>query len=77
MRKEYLKPHVKVSTLTYEMSLLTDSPNRGIGGDPTNSTGGLPSTVGETSETTDPYGNHGSSTGGGGNRSKAYNVWEY
>ena len=75
MKKEYLKPHIKVSTLMYELSLLDGT--RGVGGGVTN-TGGkdLPSTVGETGEGTDPYGGQGQGTGGGGNRSKAYQVWE-
>ena len=76
MRKEYLKPHVKVSTLKYELSLLAGT--RGVDGDVTHTGTGkdLPGTVGETGGDTDPYAGHGSGTGGGGNRSKAYNVWE-
>ena len=84
MKKEYLKPHIKVSTLMYELSLLDGTPNRGIGGGVTNTGDGnnLPGTVGETGNGTDPYSDSegngkGQGTGGGGNRSKAYQVWEY
>ena len=82
MKKEYLKPHIKVSTLMYELSLLEGTPARGTGGGPTNTGSGtsgspdIPTGINETDGETDPYGSHGSSTGGGGNRSKAYNVWE-
>jgi len=81
MKKEYLKPHIKVSALMYELSLLDGTPNRGIGGDVTHTGDGkdLPGTVGETGEDNPGYG-HGqgdpSDPVGGGNRSKAYQVWE-
>jgi hypothetical protein len=80
MKKTYLKPNTKVNTTFYELSLLVGT--RATGGGPTN-TGGdgpdLPGTVGETGENNPGYG-HGqgdpSDPVGGGNRSKAYQVWE-
>lgn len=78
MKKEYLKPHIKVSALMYELSLLDGT--RSTGGGVVNPGDDGPSVnpgINETGEGTDPYAGHGSGTGGGGNRSKSYNVWEY
>ena len=77
MKKEYLKPHIKASSLQYELSLLAGT--RAAGGGVVNPGEGkeVSPEINETGGDKDPYAGHGSGTGGGGNRSKAYNVWEY
>ncbi len=77
MKKEYLKPHIKVSTLKYELSLLAGT--RAAGGgvvNPGDDGKTVSPEINETGDGTDPYGGQGQGTGGGGNRSKAYQVWE-
>ena len=77
MKKEYLKPHIKASSLQYELSLLAGT--RAADGGVVNPGEGnqVSPEINETGDGKDPYAGHGSGTGGGGNRSKAYNVWEY
>lgn len=74
MKKVYKKPLVKVKSVTYHQPLLGES-DRSTAGGPNDE--GLPSGVGETGDDTDPYGGHGQGSGGGGNRSKWYNGWDY
>ena len=76
MKKCYMKPECAVIALGFtESHMLTDSEStRNVGGEPTNQ--GLPGTVGETDENTDPYGGHGQGSGGNGNRSKYGNLWD-
>ena len=78
MKKEYLKPRIKASSLQYELSLLAGTRAAG-GGVVTPGDDGktVSPEINETGGNTDPYAGHGSGTGGGGNRSKAYQVWEY
>jgi len=76
MKKCYMKPDCAVTAVNFaESYMLTDSESaRNVGGDPTNQ--GLPGTVGETDENTDPYHGHGQGSGGAGNRSKWGNLWD-
>ena len=77
MKKEYLKPHIKVSTLMYELSLLDGTRSAGGGVvNPGDNGATVSPDINETGDGTDPYAGHGSGSGGGGNRSKAYQVWE-
>jgi len=80
MKKEYLKPRIKASSLQYELSLLAGT-RAASGGVVTPGDGGktVSPEINETSEDNPGYG-HGqgdpSDPVGGGNRSKAYQVWE-
>ena len=72
MKKLYLKPHTKENTMTYNLSLLAGSRRHDGPGDP-NELGG--SGVNDRTEDDEFDSEH--SQGDGGNRSKAYQVWEY
>ena len=76
MKIAYVKPEtLAVAVMHFESLLLSQSEApRETGGDPTSE--GLPTTVGETDDDTDPYGDHGVGTGGGGNRSKSGMIWD-
>ena len=70
MKKHYLKPDSTVIVINFtEGHMLSDSETkRNVDGGPTDD--GLPGTVGETDEDTNPYGGHGQGSGGSGNRGK-------
>lgn len=77
MKKYYIKPFsVVYSVECIEGQLLTESQSaRNVGGGPTGE--GMPGTVGETGDGTDPYGGHGQGNGGGGSRGKDdYDPWD-
>ena len=85
MKLIYLQPVTEVITSCYaETPLMANSipdsdEDRGIGGGPTNTGGGgsnLPTDAGETDGEVDPYGGHGSGTGGDGSRSKSGMIWD-
>ena len=75
MKKCYMKPECAVIAISFtESHMLSDSETaRNVDGGPTGE--GLPGTVGETDDDTDPYSGHGQGSGGGGNRSKWGNLW--
>jgi hypothetical protein len=73
MKRIYVKPETVVVAIQGRALMLSASESaREVGGDPTNN--GMPGTVGETDDDTDPYGGHGQGSGGGGNRSKG-SLW--
>lgn len=86
MKMTYKKPEVlAVTVMHFESLLLSQSETgRGTDGGPTQQSGQdgtpLPTTVGETDGTTNPYGddegNHGQGSGGAGNRSKSGMIWD-
>lgn len=86
MKMTYKKPEVlAVTVMHFESLLLSQSETgRGTDGGPTDSTGQdgspLPTTVGETDGTTNPYGDsegdHGQGSGGSGNRAKSGMIWD-
>ena len=77
MRRIYLKPEtVRVAYYGDVVMESSSDSTRNVDGGPTAPGQGLPGTVGETDEDTDPYGGHGQGTGGGGNRGKEWNLWE-
>ena len=80
MKMTYVKPEtLAVAVMHFESLLLSQSETRrGVEGDPTNN--GLPTTMGETEEGTNPYGddegNYGQGNNGDGNRSKSGMIWD-
>ena len=76
MKKVYLKPHTKLNIFNYHQTLLNETSPRGAAGGVTEGKDGLPKDVNERTED-DEFNTGGQGTGGGGNRSKAYQVWEY
>ena len=50
--------------------------DRSIGGGVTEGGDGLPNTVGETGDNTDPYAGHGQGSGGSGSRAKSGMIWD-
>jgi len=77
MKKIYIIPAIELYLSDLGEGILTNSPTtRAIGGGPTDAGDpSLPSTVGGTSSTDDPFAGMGVSTGGGGNRSN-YGLWD-
>ena len=74
MKKNYLSPSVKTHVMSCRIPLLGDS-DRSHAGGPADE--GVPSAIGETGAGTDPYGGHGQGSGGGGNRAKCFNAWDF
>ena len=75
MKKEYLIPNVKIHVMNYHRPLLAGT-DRHVAGGPEEE-GGVPPSVQETDGEVDPYDGHGQGSGGGGNRSKGLNVWDF
>lgn len=76
MRKTYIAPETyifRTCVVASPLAASTDPSNRNVEGNPTQN--GLPSGVGETSETTDPFGDHGQD--GNSNRAKMWDdTWD-
>ena len=79
MRRIYLKPETEITTYYGDVVMAAASPGRYTDGGPTDTGDGpnLPGTVGETDDDTDPYGGHGQGSGGGGNRAKEWDMWDF
>ncbi len=82
MKKIYFAPSTMVMTISHEANLLSASNeiegDHQVTGDPTNDTNNpLTPGTGETSTDTNPFGGHGSGTGGSGNRAKMWDdTWD-
>ena len=82
MKKIYLRPETEVIAYRYQESLLqTASPvsTRNVGGGPTEN--GLPTVVGETDGSIDPFSDNtgkgrGQGSNGSGNRAKGFGAWD-
>ena len=77
MKRIYIKPETLL-ILPYGQIVMevTSGAPREIEGGPTSGSDGLPGTVGETGDDSDPYGDHGQGEGGSGNRSKSGMIWD-
>lgn len=78
MKRKYLTPETYITHCYGDFVMGAASPDSGrvVDGDPTQNNG-LPGTVGETDGETDPYGGHGQGEGGGGNRAKEWDMWDF
>ena len=75
MKKAYIIPEIEIIETLQEQSLLTASlpdTSHGATGDPTSETGGISNDIPGTGTVNDPYGGHGSGSGGGGNRAPGF-----
>ena len=79
MRRIYLKPETEITTYFGDVVMGAASPDSGreVDGGVTDNPGGMPGTVGETDGDTDLYGGHGQGSGGGGNRAKEWDMWDF